>query len=89
MWQIHSIGACPVLLKSDATVSINEQGQIRTSINILNVFINEVHDQNGNSIDSEFAEHMMMYVKSVSLVCKIHIIFKNFKDLKMKNINHL
>lgn len=66
MGQIHSIGVYHSLLsKADTAVSANEQGQIKTSINILNAFINEVNAQNGKSVDSEAAEHMIMHVKSV------------------------
>lgn len=65
MGQIHSKGVYNSLLsKADVAVSANDRGQIKTAINILNAFINEVSAQSGKKIDSEAADHMIMHANS-------------------------
>lgn len=54
-----------LLAKANAAIATQSQGQIKTTINILNAFINQVSALAGRQIADAAASHMIMHAQAI------------------------
>jgi hypothetical protein len=53
-----------LLAKANAAIAAKDRGQVKTSINILNAFINQVNALAGKKIADTAANHMIMHAQT-------------------------